>query len=192
VSHVTATRVRVYQFELPGELSAGDWECLRDDERERAAGIVDPVRRRRFVARRARLHRILSRHEDGVFFSTSDSGDIAAVAVATRPVGVDIEVETARRRADRIAERMFAADERGLLAALDGAARRRLFHRCWVAKEAYAKGLGAGLGMRFDEFSVAPALRSPTGVGAVAGGWSVAVTSRGDRHLAVALEGERG
>ena len=68
--------------------------------------------------------------------------------------------------------------------------RRRLFHRCWVAKEAYAKGLGRGLAMRFDEFSVAPALRSPQGTGAVGEGWTVSVSTDGGRHLAVAAEGD--
>ena len=73
---------------------------------------------------------------------------------------------------------------------LRGDARRRLFHRCWVAKEAYAKGRGRGLAMRFDEFSVAPALRSPDGTGAVGEGWMVSVSTNGDRHVAVAAEGD--
>jgi phosphopantetheinyl transferase len=61
-----------------------------------------------------------------------------------------------------------------------------------VAKEAYAKGTGHGLALRFGDFSVASALRSPAGIGAVGGGWSVSVETRGDRHLAVAVESHRG
>jgi phosphopantetheinyl transferase len=83
---------------------------------------------------------------------------------------------------------MFAPDERRMLAALEGDARRRLFHRCWVAKEAYAKGTGRGLALRFRDFSVADALRAPGGAGPVGAGWSVSVETRGNRHLAVALE----
>ena len=44
--------------------------------------------------------------------------------------------------------------------------------------------------MRFDEFSVAPALRSPAGTGAVGEDWTVSVSTNGDRHLAVAAEGD--
>jgi phosphopantetheinyl transferase len=104
-------------------------------------------------------------------------------------VGVDIEIERPRRQ-ERVAARMFAPDERSVLEAVDGDLRRHLFHRCWVAKEAYAKGLRRGLAMRFDEFSVAPALRSPTGTGLVGEDWMVSVSTNGDRHLAVAAEGD--
>ena len=168
------------------------WECLSDEEHARAARILDPVRRSRFVARRAVLSAILARYAGRpVCFNSSDSGDAAAVAVAARPVGVDIEIDASHRAAGRIAQRMFAPDERsGPRGGLDGDARRRLFHRCWVAKEAYAKGRGRGLAMRFDEFSVAPALRSPQGTGAVGEGWTVSISTRGDRHLAVAAEGD--
>jgi 4'-phosphopantetheinyl transferase len=112
------------------------------------------------------------------------------VAVAAGPVGVDVEIESARRPEQRIAARMFAPDERELLGGLDGDARRRLFHRCWVAKEAYAKGMGRGLGMPFEGFSVAAALHSPAGTGAVGRGWTVAVATDRDTHLAVAARGD--
>jgi len=180
--------VHVYELDLAGEPGPRDWACMDSGERERAAGIAEPARRDRFVLRRAALRRILRGYDAGVFCSASDSGDAGAVAVASRRVGVDVEVETVRRRPDRIAARMFAPEERALLDALAGAERRRLFHRCWVAKEAYAKGIGRGLALPFGEFSVADALRAPGGAAAIAPGWSVSVQTRGRRHLAVALE----
>jgi 4'-phosphopantetheinyl transferase len=180
--------VDVYELDLAGKPGPRDWACLDSGERERAARIVAPVRRDRFVARRAALRRILRGYGCDVFFSTADSGDAGAVAVASRRVGVDVEIETVRRGQDRVAARMFAADEQELLDALAGDERRRLFHRCWVAKEAYAKGTGRGLALPFDEFSVANVLRSCGGAAAVAPGWSVSVHTRGRRHLAVALE----
>ena len=183
--------VHLYEFGIghaPGAGSSGD---LSAEELARAGQIVDPARRSRFIARRAALSAILAGYAGRpVCFNSSDSGDVGVVAVAARPVGVDIEIDTARRQAERIAERMFAADERTALDALRGDARRRLFHRCWVAKEAYAKGRGQGLAMRFAEFSVAPALRSADGTGAVDDGWMVSVSTNGDRHLAVAAEGD--
>ncbi|MGH2980017.1 MAG: 4'-phosphopantetheinyl transferase family protein [Solirubrobacterales bacterium] len=182
--------VHLYEFGVGGEFGADDWSALREDERARAACIRDPVRRKRFVVRRAALHAILGEYVDvPVCFSSSHSGDVAAVAVSRDPVGVDVEIETPRRLQERIAERMFTPDERSALEAVHGDARRTLFHRCWVAKEAYAKGLGRGLAMRFDDFCVAAALRSPAGTGTVGADWSVAVTTRADTHLAVAAPG---
>jgi len=182
--------VHLHEFGIGHRPGVRAWGALSEDELARAVHILDPARRDRFVARRAALSAILAEYAGRpVCFNCSDSGDVAVVAVASRPVGVDIEIDTPRRLEARIAERMFAADERTALDALRGDARRRLFHRCWVAKEAYAKGRGRGLAMRFDEFSVAPALRSPEGTGAVGEGWMVSVSTKGDRHLAVAAEG---
>lgn len=183
--------MHLYEFGVGHQPGPGAWAELSEDELARAARILDPVRSRRFVARRAALSTILSRYAGRpVYFNSADSGDVAAVAVAGRPVGVDIEVDAPRRLEARIAKRMFAPDERTALDGLRGDARRHLFHRCWVAKEAYAKGRGRGLAMRFDEFSVAPALRSPQGTGAVGEGWTVSVSTDGCRHLAVAAEGD--
>jgi 4'-phosphopantetheinyl transferase len=183
--------VHLYEFGVGHQPDAGAWGALSEEELARAVQIVDPARRSRFVARRAALGAILATYAGcSVCFNSSDSGDVAVVAVAGRPVGVDIEIDMPRPRAARVAERMFAADERTALDALRGDARRRLFHRCWVAKEAYAKGRGRGLAMRFAEFSVAPALCSPEGTGAVGEGWMVSVSTNGDRHLAVAAEGD--
>jgi hypothetical protein len=44
--------------------------------------------------------------------------------------------------------------------------------------------------MRFAEFSVVPALRSADGTGVVDEGWMVSVSTNGDRHVAVAAEGD--
>ena len=191
---MTSTRARwvhLYEFGVGHQPGPGEWAELSERELARAARIVDPVRRGRFVARRVALRTILARYAGRpVCFNSADSGDVAAVAVAARPVGVDIEVERPRRQEARIAERMFAPDERSALEGLRGDARRHLFHRCWVAKEAYAKGRGRGLAMHFEGFSVAPALRSPQGTGAVEDGWMVSVSTHGDRHLAVAAEGD--
>lgn len=184
--------VHVYEFDLAGTPAPRDWACLDSDERERAARIAAALKRDRFVRRRAARRRILRGYGPGIYSSASDSGDVGVVAVASCRVGVDVEVERVRGGQDRIAARMFASDERTLLEAVTGGARRRLFHRCWVAKEAYAKGLGHGLALPFDGFSVARALRSPGGAGPVGAGWSVSVESRGGRHLAVALEDGRG
>jgi 4'-phosphopantetheinyl transferase len=89
-------------------------------------------------------------------FSFSRSADQALVAVSReRPVGVDIERVKHGRAVDRIARRLFAADEAAALARVSGDRRAHAFHRCWAGKEAYAKGVGAGLSVGFATFSVA-------------------------------------
>jgi 4'-phosphopantetheinyl transferase len=181
--------VHLYEFRIGGEPPAAAWARLSDEELRRAGRIADPARRARFVARRAALHDILAGYPAGVRFNSADSGDVAAVAVSPRPVGVDLELDTPRRSQERVAQRMFARDERSLLDSAGGAARRRLFYRCWVAKEAYAKAHGQGLAMRFDEFSVVPALGSPDGTGPVGEGWTVSIRTRAGRHVAVAAAG---
>jgi len=107
-------------------------------------------------------------------------------------VGVDVERIRPRPSAARIAHSRFAAAEQAALAARGPRARQAAFHRCWAAKEAYAKGIGRGLAAPFGEFSVASALRSAGGVGPVEAGWSVSVETRDGRHLGVALEDRGG
>ena len=92
----------------------------------------------------------------GPEFSFSASGGMALVAVSPAgPVGVDVERIRPRRAAGRIARSRFAAAERTALAARGSRAGQAAFHRCWAAKEAYAKGLGRGLALGLDRYSVA-------------------------------------
>ncbi len=89
-------------------------------------------------------------------FNFSRSGSTAIVAVSRdRPVGVDLERIKPGRAVDRIARRRFAPAEAAALARRGGGDRVAAFHRCWTGKEAYAKGLGAGLHLGFATFSVA-------------------------------------
>ena len=92
----------------------------------------------------------------GPEFSFSASGRLALVAVSPAgPVGVDVERIRPRLPAERIARSRFAAAECAALSARGPRARQAAFHRCWAAKEAYAKGLGCGLALGFDRYSVA-------------------------------------
>ncbi len=92
----------------------------------------------------------------GLEFSFSASGRIALVAVSRAgPVGVDVERIRPGRAVARIARSRFAPAERAALGSHEHAERAAAFHRCWAAKEAYAKGLGRGLALGLDRFSVA-------------------------------------
>lgn len=77
-------------------------------------------------------------------FSLSHSGSLAAAAMASRPLGLDIQRITRYR--PELVRRVFSAADRQLLAAApDEPSRQRLFAQLWSRAEAYAKATGIGL-----------------------------------------------
>ncbi|MFD7625562.1 4'-phosphopantetheinyl transferase family protein [Streptomyces sp. NPDC059851] len=89
----------------------------------------------------------LSAAEPAVEFSLSRAGGLAVVALATAPVGIDVESRAFRHPdspLDGMVRRLHPA-ERAALAELPPARREEGFLSCWVRKEAYLKGIGTGL-----------------------------------------------
>lgn len=82
--------------------------------------------------------------------SLAHSGDLALVAVAGSPVGVDFEVvdDLPDDEIDDLAEFTLTERELAALAALEPHLRRRAFLRAWTRKEACLKAVGRGLGDR--------------------------------------------
>jgi 4'-phosphopantetheinyl transferase len=136
---------------------------LTPDERQRAARFVFERDRRRFIAARARLRRLLGerlgvppdsvelaygahgkpplgpRHGRDLRFSVSHSRDVAVYAFADgADVGTDVEALRELDDADAIATRCFSQGEYQ-------AYRSHGFFYCWTRKEAYLKALGLGL-----------------------------------------------
>ena len=100
-------------------------------------------------------------------FSVAHSGDLVAVAVATAPVGVDVE-----QLADRphelgggdpaaLARVVLAEPERQQLAAVDPPGRARAFLVAWARKEAVTKAKGDGMRVPFSEVVVAADAAAP-------------------------------
>lgn len=145
-----------------------DW--LSDDEAGRLQAMTSPVRRRSFLAghwqarelaadwlqletRRIALHR----HEDGrprllvdgapspLSLSLSHSGDWLAIALATVPVGIDVELPRRQRDLHALARFTFSPEEVARLDGLEDAAYSGAFHRLWTLKEARGKRMGEGL-----------------------------------------------
>ena len=143
---------------------------LSDDEAGRLQAMTSPVRRRSFLAghwqarelaadwlqldpRRIALHR----HEDGrprllvdgapspLSLSLSHSGDWLAIALATVPVGIDVELPRRQRDLHALARFTFSPEEVARLDGLEDAAYSGAFHRLWTLKEARGKRLGEGL-----------------------------------------------
>ncbi len=89
-------------------------------------------------------------------FNLSHSGDIALIAVATCPVGVDVERLRPVLDLDDLAPRVCSPAEVAELAALAEPHRAHAFLAMWTRKEALAKAMGAGIGAILRDGSGAP------------------------------------
>jgi 4'-phosphopantetheinyl transferase len=100
-------------------------------------------------------------------FSVAHSGDAVAVAVATSPVGVDVEQLTDRPHEvgggdpASLARLVLAEPERLRLAAVDPPGQARAFLVAWARKEAVTKAKGDGLRAPFSEVVVAADAGAP-------------------------------
>jgi 4'-phosphopantetheinyl transferase len=137
---------------------AGDaLRCLTEHEREQASRFRDPADRERFALSRGALRSILARCMGrepwsielirtpdgkphlpppcGLHFNVSHSHERVLIAVATDPVGVDVEYRRRPVDAAALHSRFFAADRAG----------PEHFFDLWVRREALLKATGIGL-----------------------------------------------
>lgn len=153
---------------------------LSTDERQRAAR-GNPDVRRRFVACRGRLRKVLARvlHVEpgevrfcygkqgkpalegeaaqGWKFNVSHSDDVAIFALSRAEVGVDLELPRGRHALESLstsAPLMLAEVERLAWLMLPGAERIEALLQTWVAKEALLKAVGQGIGAGMDHFAL--------------------------------------
>ena len=168
--HVWRTDFGRFTPEAAAELSAA--------EQQRAGAFIDPLARSRFVASRLFLRRILGAYlgrppgrlrlalADGgkpsladpdvaLEFNLSHTADRAVLAIATRPVGVDVEALTGKRRILSIARRVFGTPQCALLERLAEPERTEHFVRLWTCFEARQKAFGEGIfGRRIPESDI--------------------------------------
>jgi 4'-phosphopantetheinyl transferase len=156
-------------------------DMLSDAERDRARRFHFPRDRRRFIARRTVLRRLLARYTglapgqmefaidfggkprlnhptDGnpIQFSASHSQGAALYGFArSRRIGVDLEAMQPLGEMEQLVGRYFSTQEREAFRALPGHRRQAAFYRWWTAKEAFLKALGDGLSRGLDQFDVA-------------------------------------
>lgn len=86
----------------------------------------------------------------GLHLSLATRAGLVAVALARRPVGIDVE------RVDAAAPplEVLQPEEAAMLRALPMASRPLAFARLWAAKEAYVKALGTGFLRAPESFAV--------------------------------------
>jgi 4'-phosphopantetheinyl transferase len=163
---------------------------LSVEERARGASIQRPRAARRWCAARAGLREILARYTGqapgkvplkergaqpaaaGLCFSVSHSGDLAAVALAKRPIGIDVECNRPLRDPVRLAAGL-GEEPRWRVAGHPAHQRNRAFLREWTRAEATFK-----LGVEdpwlgdLDLLGAAGALAAPTPLEAQIGSWT--------------------
>lgn len=98
----------------------------------------------------------------GLEHSVAHSGDLVAVAVARRPIGVDVEQLGGRGRPpggeggpEALARHVLSPAEQAVLAAVPPSRRDREFLVAWTRKEAVTKATGDGLRAAFGDVVVA-------------------------------------
>ena len=152
------------------DVDASGTEWLTDDEAARLQAMTSTTRRRSFLAGHWRARELsadwlqvdprriaLHRHDDGrprmivdgapsaLSLSLSHSGDWLAIALATVPVGIDVELPRRQRDLDALARFTFSRDEVERLSDVPESERAQAFHVLWTLKEARGKRLGEGL-----------------------------------------------
>ncbi len=163
-----AREVHVWRSELECE----EWPAadgLPVDERRRAARLMIPDARRRWVAARWMLRGVLGRYLETdparvqlrlgdrgkpalaepsapLRFSLSHSGDLGLIAVAQeREVGIDVEWIDPVRDVVKLAPRALDPIDAAAVRAASPDDRSVIFHQAWTRREAVAKCLGGGL-----------------------------------------------
>ena len=167
--------VRIWLIDLDAPDADAGAALLSSDETARAARFVFDSHRRRFVAGRAALRRILgaevgrspetlvfeynpagkpSLTSDGataVHFNLSHSDQWALVAAThIGPVGVDIEKRRPLEDVLRLAQTAFSRNELEELRSLAPSGREDAFFAGWTRKEAYIKARGDRLALLGD------------------------------------------
>lgn len=140
---------------------------LDENETRRAAAIKSPSARMEFVKTRALLRLALAAYSPGArpqdfrfetesngkpyladskapHFNVSHSRDMALIAVAPVPVGIDIEFQNETVDYLDVATSVFSGQEQDIVRNASGAARREAFFTLWARKEAYLKATGIG------------------------------------------------
>ncbi|HET9591496.1 MAG TPA: 4'-phosphopantetheinyl transferase superfamily protein [Solirubrobacterales bacterium] len=110
-------------------------------------------------------------------FNLSHSEGLALIAVASRPVGVDVETIRPRRNLRALAERALPAEDVAALDAAPPSEQTTVFYRAWARHEAHLKCLGSGLGgapdtslVTVEDLDVAPGYAAAVAVAGAAAG----------------------
>ncbi|WP_321814275.1 MULTISPECIES: 4'-phosphopantetheinyl transferase family protein [unclassified Paraburkholderia] len=190
-----AHEVHVWQWNLDVDDAKRDlyWETLSREEQERAGHFCFERHRRRFIAGRGQLRRLLGDYLDlapqaltlaygpegkpfcasqpdnwTLHFNLSHSENTAALAIANG-LEIGIDIECIRPFDESMPVEVFAKRERAHFDALFDPQRQAIFFETWARKEACLKALGTGFVLPPDHFEFDLSLRGDTTPRYVAG-----------------------
>ncbi len=182
--------VAVANLHLPEEEVEPLATLLAADECARAERFHFPTDRRRFIVGRAILRLLLGsclqlapselrfhygpagkpgldprQNWGNLRFNVAHAGDLALYGlVREQEIGIDLEYHTSAVNYVDIAGRFFSPAENQVIRSLPPAAQISAFYSFWTRKEAYVKGIGSGLGLPLDQFTVPLATAAPVQV----------------------------
>jgi 4'-phosphopantetheinyl transferase len=194
-------------------------QTLDRSERSRAAAFVRDADRRAYVTAHGLLRLALSWQQPsveapawrfrtarfgkpeladgrlGIQFSLSHSSAHVAVVLSEKDeCGIDVECMERPGEVEVLAGSVLSPGELARFLAASGPRRRRVFFRCWTLKEAYAKAVGLGLRLPFDQldfgFGTPIELIDATRSGHPVRDWTFMHWIHGVSSCAVAFRGE--
>lgn len=180
-------------------LAPGDQNWLSPGERKRLAAFTTQGRRAQFIASRWLARWLLWQVHDVVprdwvleapadappriagrrdlVLSISHSGDFTACALASQPVGIDLEQPARARDVEGLADLCCTPRERALMAGLAPDAREALFYELWTVKEAWLKMHGEWIAPQvLQRIEALPAREGQVRTWRCSG-WTLAVTA---------------
>lgn len=182
-------------LQVEGATFCACWDLLSREETRRASSYRLAKDRRQFVATRAVLRQILAhytgesaadlnfdssssgkpvlRGKQGLHFSVSHSSDLALLAVARNPVGIDVEHRHSGILWQTAVGHYLSPREQSYVQALPVAARTVALYRCWTRKEAVLKALGTGLLYPPQQVSALPESKKPCVMSLLGRNWVV-------------------
>ena len=161
---------------------------VSSNERVRAEVLLDPYKKKRFLAGRGLLREILGGYlgiqpgevhftlgehgkpylstttvnKEQLHFNLSHSGTMFLLAIAVdRNVGIDLEQLSSDIPYPDMARIAFSPREQKELFDLPHHLQLAAFYRCWTRKEAYLKACGSGFAIKSSSFDVSLLPGSP-------------------------------
>jgi 4'-phosphopantetheinyl transferase len=169
-SQARAGEVHVWRAAVPPLITPALEATLSEPELRYARRMASDSSMRQFAAAQAVLRTVLSRYlaeppaqiefrrgehgkpflatryESDIQFNLTHSHDMAVAAITSgSEIGVDLEKVRPRPKAERLAARYYAPQERAALDDSPEDRRERLFLRLWTRKESHLKATGTGL-----------------------------------------------
>ncbi|MFN1834852.1 4'-phosphopantetheinyl transferase family protein [Balneola sp. MJW-20] len=93
--------------------------------------------------------------KEGIHFNISHSGDLLIIGLsAGDPIGVDVEKLNRNVDVDSVSRNYYSESEFRTIMDADYDDKRNLFFKIWTRKESLIKGIGKGLGISLQSFSV--------------------------------------